>query len=124
MKWFAVEGSLQRHSRRLSKPIFKSEEVFSNRSHPNAVPTAYVLIKVTAGAESKIFDALLKVDGVKEVDVVYGEFDLIAKVSTRSMDELRNVVVKQIRGVVGVERTVTAIVASSSIKYPSEERLG
>ncbi len=88
------------------------------------MPIAYVLIKTAAGAESKVFEALLKIDGIEEVNVVYGEFDLIAKINARSMDELRDVVVKRIRGVGGVERTETAIVTISSIKYPSEEKLG
>lgn len=87
------------------------------------MPIAYVLVKVGAGAEAKVFEALMKIKCVEEVNVVYGEFDLIAKVNARSMDELRDVVVNQIRGVRGVERTETAIVAVSSVKYPSEEKL-
>lgn len=89
------------------------------------MPTAYVLIKAAPGAESKIFEALRRIGGVHEVNVVYGEYDVIAKVNARSMDELRNIVIKQIRGGLrGIVRTETAIVTVSSIKYPSEEKLG
>jgi DNA-binding Lrp family transcriptional regulator len=88
------------------------------------VPTAYVLIKVVAGAEAKVFEALSKIEGVEEVNVVYGEYDIIAKVNARSMDDLRNIVVKQIRGVRGIVKTETAIITVSSIKYPTKEKLG
>ncbi|NHV97861.1 MAG: Lrp/AsnC family transcriptional regulator [Thaumarchaeota archaeon] len=88
------------------------------------MPTAYVLIKVVAGAEAKVFEALSKIEGVEEVNVVYGEYDIIAKVNARSMDDLRNIVVKQIRGVRGIVKTETAIITVSSIKYPTKEKLG
>ena len=88
------------------------------------MPTAYVLIKVAAGTEAKVFEALTKIEGVEEVNVVYGEYDIIAKVNARSMDDLRNIVTKQIRGVRDIVKTETAIVTVSSIKYPTEEKLG
>jgi len=40
------------------------------------------------------------------------------------MDDLRNIVTKQIRGVRDIVKTETAIVTVSSIKYPTEEKLG
>jgi len=83
-----------------------------------------VLIKVAAGTEAKVFDELTKIGGVEEVNVVYGEYDIIAKVNARSMDDLRNIVTKQIRCVRDIVKTETAIVTVSSIKYPTEEKLG
>ncbi len=88
------------------------------------MPTAYVLIKVAAGAEAKVFEALTQIEGVEEVNVVYGEYDIIAKVNAQSMDDLRKIVIKQIRGIRGIVKTETAIVTLSSIKYPTEEKLG
>jgi len=88
------------------------------------VLTAYVLIKVAAGAEARVFETLTKIEGVEEVNVVYGEYDIIVKVNARSMDELRNIVTKQIRGIRDIAKTETAIVTVSSIKYPTEEKLG
>jgi len=88
------------------------------------VLTAYVLIKVAAGAEARVFETLTKIEGVEEVNVVYGEYDIIVKVNARSMDDLRNIVTKQIRGIRDIVKTETAIVTVSSIKYPTEEKLG
>jgi DNA-binding Lrp family transcriptional regulator len=83
-----------------------------------------VLIKVTAGAEARVFEALTKIEGVEEVNVVYGEYDIIAKVNARSMEDLRHIVTKQIRSVRDIVKTETSIIAASSIKYPTEEKLG
>jgi len=88
------------------------------------VPSAYVLIKVAVGAEANVFETLMKIKGVEEANVVYGEYDIIAKVNAQSMDDLRNIVIKQIRGVKGIVKTETAIITVSSIKYPSMEKLG
>lgn len=85
---------------------------------------AYVLIKVAAGCEAKVFEALRKMRGVEEVNVVYGEYDIIAKVNALGMDDLRNIVTEQIRGVRGIVKTETAIITLSSIKYPTLEKLG
>ena len=87
------------------------------------VPTAYVLIKVEAGAEERVFEALKKIVGVEEVNVLYGEYDIIAKVNAQSMDDLRNIVIRQIRSIKGIVKTETAIVTVSSIKYPTVEKL-
>jgi DNA-binding Lrp family transcriptional regulator len=83
-----------------------------------------VLIKVAAGCEAKVFEALRKMRGVEEVNVVYGEYDIIAKVNALGMDDLRNIVTEQIRGVRGIVKTETAIITLSSIKYPTLEKLG
>jgi DNA-binding Lrp family transcriptional regulator len=83
-----------------------------------------VLIKVAAGCEAKVFEALRKMRGVEEVNVVYGEYDIIAKVNALGMDDLRNIVTEQIRGVRGIVKTETAIITLSSIKYPTVEKLG
>lgn len=41
---------------------------------------AFVLIKVSPGHERQVLDKLLKVEGVQEVHVVPGEWDLLAVV--------------------------------------------
>jgi DNA-binding Lrp family transcriptional regulator len=87
------------------------------------MPTAYVLIKVAAGAESWVFEALKRIEGIEEVNVVYGEYDIIAKVNAQNMNDLRDIVIKQIRSVNGIVKTETFIIAVSSIKYPTVEKL-
>ena len=71
--------------------------------------TAYVLLTVKPGGESKVADKLTKMHGVKDVNVVYGEYDIIAKIEKTSMEELQNFLIKEIRGMDEIERTSTMI---------------
>jgi len=71
--------------------------------------TAYILLIVKPGEESTVAERLTKMDGVKDVSVVYGEYDIVAKVEKPSMEELQNFLIKNIRGIDEVERTSTMI---------------
>ncbi|MFX1506350.1 MAG: Lrp/AsnC ligand binding domain-containing protein, partial [Promethearchaeota archaeon] len=47
---------------------------------------------------------------VDEAYVVYGVYDLVAKISADSMKELKDVVINQIRQAVGVRSTLTMVI--------------
>jgi DNA-binding Lrp family transcriptional regulator len=70
---------------------------------------AYVLLIVKPGEESKVAEKLIKMKEVKDVSVVYGEYDIVAKVEKTNMEELQNFLIKQIRAMDEVERTSTMI---------------
>jgi len=60
--------------------------------------TAYVLIKTMPGVDQKILlSELSRMANVKEVAMVTGEFDLLFKVKTASMEELNKLVVQKLR---------------------------
>lgn len=67
----------------------------------------FVLIDVEPGKEREVYEALIKVEDVKELHPLFGEHDLIAKVEAGSFDELSDVVVRRIRGQDGVVETRT-----------------
>jgi len=69
---------------------------------------AYILFVVEPGAENKVADKLLKRKGVKDVAVVYGEYDLVTKISVESMSALQDFVIS-IRKNSAVKRTTTMI---------------
>jgi len=73
------------------------------------VPRAYVLINAEAGAESEVLDALKAIQEVKEAHMVYGVYDIIARLETKSMEELKNVVSWRIRRLDKVRSTITTI---------------
>lgn len=83
--------------------------------------TAYILINAEAGKEDKIMKALKDIDGIKEVNVVYGFYDLIVKVEMQTLEELREIVFKRIRSLPYVRGTQTSLVAISGFKYILEE---
>jgi anthranilate phosphoribosyltransferase len=70
---------------------------------------AYVLLVVKPGEEAKVAHKLAAIKDIKDVSVVYGEYDIIAKVEKETMESLQNFLIKQIRSLDEIERTSTMI---------------
>lgn len=77
------------------------------------VPLAFVLINSEIGAEDEVLNALKKVEGVEEAYVVYGVYDIVAKIRAESMDKLREIVTWKIRRLNRVRSTLTMVVVES-----------
>jgi len=56
------------------------------------MPTAFVLINTEIGAEEEILKELNKVPNVKEAYIVYGLYDIVAKIEAESMNKLKEVI--------------------------------
>ena len=69
---------------------------------------AFILMKVDLGCESKILRALEAIPGLDNAFYVFGDYDMIATVSTNSIEGLTEVVSK-IRRVGNVKSTSTMI---------------
>ncbi|AIF84350.1 transcriptional regulator, AsnC family [Candidatus Nitrososphaera evergladensis SR1] len=74
------------------------------------MPTAYVLINCDLGSEEEIIRELKKMPGTIEVSGVYGVYDIIAKVSSDSMEKLRETITWHVRKIDKVRSTLTMIV--------------
>jgi DNA-binding Lrp family transcriptional regulator len=72
-----------------------------------SVHTAFVLIKSDIGLESDVLKEIKQLDGVEEAYALYGTYDIIAKVGSQSMEELKNIVTWQLRKLHGVRATLT-----------------
>ena len=72
---------------------------------------AYVLLKVNPGDERNIVELLSKLPEVKDVNELYGEWDIIIKVAVKNIEELDPLLSENIRVVKGVQLTSTMIVA-------------
>jgi DNA-binding Lrp family transcriptional regulator len=71
---------------------------------------AYVLFKVSSGSERDICKKIIDFDGVLECSVIYGEYDLISKIKSESLEKLEGLVEK-IRTIPSIVLTSTMIVA-------------
>jgi len=71
--------------------------------------TAYLLINVASGTETTVANALLKLREVKDVSVVYGEYDLILKIELKTMESLQEFILNKIRTISDIKRTSTMI---------------
>lgn len=71
------------------------------------VHTAFVLINSDIGSELDVLKQLKEVEGVKEAYALYGVYDIMAKVASESMDELKQIITWRIRKLEGIRATLT-----------------
>ncbi len=71
---------------------------------------AFVLINAETGSEQEVLDELKKIDAVKECYLLYGVYDIIAKVGADSMDKLKDILTWTVRKVDKVRSTLTMII--------------
>lgn len=71
----------------------------------------FILINTQVGKEDEVLSAVRGLEFVDEAYVIYGEYDVIAKLSLPAL-ELLDKVVTSIRRLGGVTRTSTLIAAS------------
>ncbi len=69
--------------------------------------TAHVLINCDSGSEGSVIDELKKFDSVREVNPVYGAFDLVVKLESPNLQEIRDNIVKDIRKIKNIITTLT-----------------
>ena len=55
---------------------------------------AYELIVAEHGADDEVLKALMKIEGVAEASLVYGEFDIHCKIEVENMAKLKEVIAK------------------------------
>ena len=78
------------------------------------MPLAFVLINAEIGSEDDVLQELRKLGNVKESYVVYGVYDIVAKVEADSMDKLKEIVTWKIRRLDKVRSTLTMIVVEGT----------
>lgn len=71
---------------------------------------AFVLINAEIGSEEEVLRELLKVEGVREAYVVYGVYDVVAKIWADTMDKLKDIVTWHVRRLDKVRSTLTMII--------------
>lgn len=69
--------------------------------------TGFVLISVEPGTEREVFQEVIKIDEVVDVHLLFGEYDLIARVEAQDYDVIGDIVVNKVRKIPGVTSTKT-----------------
>ena len=72
---------------------------------------AFVLISLDSAREQDILQELANMKEIKEAHILFGEWDMLAKVELESPEALGTFVMNEIRNVPGVKLTSTLIVA-------------
>jgi DNA-binding Lrp family transcriptional regulator len=77
------------------------------------IPQAFVLVNADLGAEEDLLKKLRAVPNVKEVYVVYGVYDIVARVEADSMEKVKETITWNIRRLEKVRSTLTMIVVEA-----------
>ena len=72
---------------------------------------AYILIEAEHGKEGEIFDKVSRIKQVESAHIIFGEWDIILKVSVESSEELAAIIMDKLRKLSGVRLTSSLIVA-------------
>jgi len=75
------------------------------------VVLAYVLFKVASGTEKEVAQKMIEFSEVTQADVVFGEYDVIARMITADLGTLQDFVSDKVRTVPNVLVTSTMIIS-------------
>jgi len=79
------------------------------------VSIAFILLNTEIGAEEEVLNELGEVEYVTEAYIVYGNYDIIAKVEAPDMTKLKEVITWKIRRIPKVKSTLTMIIVEGRI---------
>ncbi len=77
--------------------------------------SAYVLINTEIGGEEDVIAQLKDMPEVGEVSVVYGVYDIVAKITSETMELLKENITTKVRHLNKVRSTMTMIAAESRV---------
>jgi DNA-binding Lrp family transcriptional regulator len=75
------------------------------------MPNAYVLLNTEIGAESQVLKALKKIDGVKEVHLLWGVYDFIVSIKAETIEKLRFIITNRIEKIGKINSKLTMILS-------------
>ena len=73
--------------------------------------TAFVLITCKVGTSDTVTKKLQSIDEIKEITQVWGSYDVVAKVTASTKEELRDAIRKKIRIIDNIRTTMTLMVS-------------
>ena len=73
------------------------------------MPGAFVLINAEVGSEETVLERIKSISSVKEAYIVYGVYDIIARVEEPEMADLKDRITENIRKIDLVRSTLTMI---------------
>ncbi len=73
--------------------------------------TAYVLLNTELDAETEMMKDMKMIVEIKEAHMVYGVYDIIARIEAETMEDLKNIISWKVRRINRVRSTLTMITA-------------
>jgi DNA-binding Lrp family transcriptional regulator len=78
------------------------------------MPMAFVFMNIDTGGEQEVLKQLQGISNVKEAYLVYGVYDLVARIEAETMEKLKEIVTWKVRRLDKVRSTLTTIVMESA----------
>ena len=75
------------------------------------VVKAYILFKVSSGTEREACEKIVDLPEVVVADIIYGEYDILARISVQNLQMLEEFLAEKVRKVPSVILTSTMIIA-------------
>jgi len=73
------------------------------------------MCKMQVGMDEQIFAVLKKIEHIKEANATYGAYDLVVKVSFKTIEDLDRFLFEKMRAIKGVTETSSMIVAKQVV---------
>jgi DNA-binding Lrp family transcriptional regulator len=77
--------------------------------------TAYVLINSDIGSELEVLKQIRGMEGIEQAYALYGAYDVVVKVTSKSMEELKQIITWKIRKLDGIRATLTLMAQHSDV---------
>lgn len=77
---------------------------------------AYVLLKVSSGAEREVCKKIADFEEVIDASIIYGEFDIVAKISVDGLPSLEAFLSENIRNIPSIMLTSTTMIVAREYK--------
>jgi len=68
---------------------------------------AYILINCEIGSEEEVITVLKNIDSIKEVHGTFGAYDILAKIESAQVEDLRETITWKIRKIDKIRSTLT-----------------
>jgi DNA-binding Lrp family transcriptional regulator len=81
---------------------------------------AYILVKIgtqtdMCGYSRSVIERITKIEGVKEAQLLFGDFDAIVQLDMPKIHDIENTVMEEIQMIEGVESTLTLLCVDEKI---------
>ena len=97
------------------------ETIYSSNNHGRFEASVNLFVDPTQKAQ--VINALSKLENVEDIYEVKGEFDIVSRVSTASLEEFRTILHNKILKIKGVKSTVITVVLKTHKRLKSESYL-
>jgi len=92
------------------KGVIKKFTVVIDQKKVDKNTTAVLMIKCDVGSAPEIAKRLAETPDASEVYTTIGEYDIVAKIRTRDMESLKNLVEKNLRMIRGIHEIRTSVI--------------